>query len=355
MDKMFLKKKNTSKEFFVLISLLKNESVQPYNVNFYDLVSLSVEHRVFFILYDDFIKLAEDDSEKLDFLQKIRKKLLYKAFRNLSALIDVIKVLHDNKIEFLIFKGIILSKILYGDFYNRGSIDIDIIVLNEKEIFKIIDILKKRNFFLKNNKVLKNKLFKYFYLKAKNSIQLFSKQYNVSIDLHYRLFGNRIFTANIYKTFVNNKSSFDLFGYKVQTLSAEYHFLFTCVHSSIHCFKRLLWIYDVYMFIKKNNIDFFKVYEIAKQYKLENHFINTMFICHKLFEIDNIEFLEKKIKRVANVTFNKLPGFLNDEDSFNNRFFKFFYKLRLSGSSIESIDIILSLILRVLLKIFSVL
>lgn len=354
MEKSFLDNESI-REYELILSLLKKSEVEQSfkDVNFSSLINLTLEHRVFLLLYNDLEKFYAKDYDKLMYLKEIKKELINSILLNISALLEITNLLINNEINFLVLKGVILSDILYQNFFNRESIDIDILVYSEKDALKFINLLKSKNYNVLDKKIFKNKLYSYLYFKAKNSIKLFSKSKKSSIDLHFRLFGNRIFTANKFKAFTSNVELYKFYTHEVSILSHEYYFLLLCVHSSIHCFKRLVWIYDVYQYINRYNIDLLRIYKIACDYKLEKHFINAIYVCDRLFNIsDKTKPFNIKEYKITRIVINRLPYFLNDEDNFRSKMFRFFYKVKLAGSLLEKIDILLSYILRVFLRLF---
>lgn len=76
---------------------------------------------------------------------------------------EIINILKINKIDFLVLKGLILSDILYQNFFNRESIDIDIIVYSEEDALKLINLLKSKDYNVLDKKIFKNKLYDYLY------------------------------------------------------------------------------------------------------------------------------------------------------------------------------------------------
>jgi len=353
MDKVYLNIKNVPEEFLMILSLLRKEKKKFDNINFFKLVDLSLEHRVFLIIYNDLKNIFSYDPEKIEYLKNIRKQLLNKLLKNLSTLVDIIRILEKLDINFLVLKGIVLSEILYKDLYVRGSIDIDILILNESKIFQLIKKFENYNYKIVDKKYLDNKFLRCLYLKVKNSIQLINRNYNIPLDLHYRLAGNRIFTAKRFQEFVNNRISKDFYGHDINIFSVEHYFLFLCIHSSIHCFKRLLWIYDVYKFIVEYKIDLLKVYKISCKYKVEKHYLNSLYVCNKLFDITDYGFNEiKKRSIVSESVLMRLYNILSQENSLKNKLYRFFYKILLAGDFLEIIDIVISYFLRSFLKLY---
>lgn len=62
-----------------------------------------------------------------------------------SELMKVVKILEENNIESISFKGPVLSQLAYGDVVSRQYCDLDILV-DENNIDKVCNLLKEKNY-----------------------------------------------------------------------------------------------------------------------------------------------------------------------------------------------------------------
>lgn len=126
---------NLSSEHILLFSITKsairNEVFTPedhliHMINWKDFLELSVSHGVFLLVFPH-IKNWIPKNEKIKFVavnlaqHEKNKKLL-------SEIISVWEVARKNKIELYYSKGVVLSKLIYDDFYSRQSGDIDVFI-----------------------------------------------------------------------------------------------------------------------------------------------------------------------------------------------------------------------------------
>lgn len=74
MEKSFLDNEST-REYELILSLLKKSDIEQgsKDVNFSNLINLTLEHRVFLLLYNDLEKLYSKDYDKLKYLKEIKK------------------------------------------------------------------------------------------------------------------------------------------------------------------------------------------------------------------------------------------------------------------------------------------
>ena len=72
-----------------------------------------------------------------------------------SIIYEICDILEQASIKYIIFKGVILSQLLYGDPYSRVSGDVDIFV-NKEDFDNAYELLVNSGFLLVNEKYLKN-------------------------------------------------------------------------------------------------------------------------------------------------------------------------------------------------------
>lgn len=113
------------------------------NINWKHLVEVSNEQMIFPLIYE-YVK------EHIPINHRLRYKIHYKKHRmNIEAALqhafDVQELLLSAKCRFVVVKGFILSKILYGNAYMRQIGDIDILV-HEGDIIKTCHLLESKGY-----------------------------------------------------------------------------------------------------------------------------------------------------------------------------------------------------------------
>ena len=109
--------------------------------NWEGFVSLAYSHGIFPLVYRTLKEYAHLIPEyifahmKQNYMDIVKQNMLMT-----SELIKVIKILEENGIEAISFKGPVLSQMAYGDVVSRQYCDLDILV-KEKDLNKSFDIL----------------------------------------------------------------------------------------------------------------------------------------------------------------------------------------------------------------------
>lgn len=113
-------------------------------IDWMKLLNLSIRQRIFPIVYKFLIKYVP-----LLFKEEYNQRY-YIFFRKINNIIEEAKrislLAQGNNINFLIFKGVVYSKIIYDDLYLRECVDIDTLI-NDKDVSKMDRILKERGYF----------------------------------------------------------------------------------------------------------------------------------------------------------------------------------------------------------------
>lgn len=206
-----------------------------------------------------------------------------------KELLDIVKILEENDIEAIAFKGPTLSQLAYGDVVSRQYVDLDILI-EQKELQKVINILLKNAYknilpleIISNKTCLKT--IKDFTLQHINS--------KVNIEIHWSLFEKK------YKTFFKkldiSKSDDVLINQnKIKTISKETLLIYLCLHGSKHMWERVEWIVDIDKFIRNNKLDFSKIDNFYDDTSL----LLGLYLSYYLF---NTPLEERYLKKISNI------------------------------------------------------
>jgi hypothetical protein len=267
-----------------------------------------------------------------------------------SELVKVIKLLEENGIEAISFKGPILSKQAYGDVTLRQYVDLDILVQKE-QISKTVRLLQQ-NYYNTNENLnfLDNEMF----YKIGKDIKFINKKNNIVIELHWELFEEKILSRE-YNIF-SNYTIFELLSNKIQILNNELNFLYLCIHGAKHGWERIEWLVDLDRLSKNYKIDIVMLQNYAKMtnsikilyssiYLISYLFNNKIFenilkqeITNKVINLSNefiYEWSEDKLyqKKIIRINTKQLRIILKIQDGFYMRikiFWKLFFELKLS-------------------------
>jgi len=120
-----------------------SDCLVEFSIDYDRLLLLMKEHDLENILHESIVieKLAERNAA-------LKPAIVRRARFNLfifTELISLIRLFRNNSIQFLNYKGILLSKILFNDFTTRNTSDIDILI-NAADYFRIRQLLLKAGY-----------------------------------------------------------------------------------------------------------------------------------------------------------------------------------------------------------------
>jgi hypothetical protein len=263
--------------------------------NWDNLITLSYSHGVFPLVYKILKKYDEKiPLDKLSFMKQTYMDVVKTNMLMTSELIKITKILEENNIEAISFKGPVLSQLAYGDVVSRQYCDLDIL-LDEKKLIKTV------NLFLDNGyenllplEIISNEI-------CLNTIKDFTvqnKTSKINIEIHWNLFESK-YNKAFKKLDISQTSDFFINQNKLKTLSNETLLIYLCFHGSKHAWERIEWMSDIDKFIRNNKIDFSKIDNLLE----ENSLLLGLYLSYILFDTP----LEKKyISKISDEKIKKL-------------------------------------------------
>ena len=272
------------------ISLIKNWD---------DFISLSYSHGVFPLVYQ-VLKKHEDKIplNTFAFMKQTYMNLVKTNMLMTSELIKVSKLLEENGIKAIAFKGPVLSAMAYGDVISRQYVDLDLLV-NENEIENVALILESNKYTtLNSSKLLKNKK----YLETDKDFSFFTPINNIHIEMHWRLFKKNILIENFY----SDKNEIMINNNSISTFSFDFLLVYLCLHGSTHVWERIEWIVDINRLLELNyDIDWNKLLEISEKMDCKTSLLLGLNLSKMFFNTkypNNIDLLLKD-KKIEKLTF----------------------------------------------------
>lgn len=126
-----------------VVSLLRHENIdlEYYNdINALDVINILIEQKIFLAFADKLLDIKLFFKYKSEILN-YKKMLIISRNKYMVVFRKIVKILNENNINYYIYKGLPLEKLVYFDNVHRQFSDIDI-YCNNKDIDKIISLIK---------------------------------------------------------------------------------------------------------------------------------------------------------------------------------------------------------------------
>ena len=214
-----------------------------------------------------------------------------------SELIKIMKLLEENDIKAIAFKGPTLAQLAYGDITLRQYVDLDVLVH--------IDNIDKTILLFNNNNYLNTlNLTNYeidFRKKNFHEISFHNKSNNIAVEIHWNLVDNdHPFDLKRVKYF-EDFTFLKLQNYDLNIFQNEKLLLYLCIHGSSHFYERIEWIVDIDRLIRRNYIDWIKFEElILKSDEISRSVYLGLYISFLLFKTPFTMDINMKIKNRLN-------------------------------------------------------
>jgi hypothetical protein len=236
-----------------------------------------------------------------------------------AELLRIMKLLEENNIPALAFKGPALSQMAYGDITLRQYGDLDILIPPEN-LFKAATLLEENAYTLQGSiHFLHDPL----WIKASKDMVLVHQQKNIIIEMHWKLF---------HSTFAKNTQEIHLWDERdtiyinkkeVHTLNKNLLLSYLCIHGSRHLWERVEWIVDIDRIIRKNDLSWSEILKYANLFHSRTMLLLGLSLSHLLFSTklpkDILSMLhEKKITHLTQTMIELLNTPLPKNPTFND-------------------------------------
>jgi Uncharacterised nucleotidyltransferase len=166
-----------------------------------------------------------------------------------GELVKILRLLQENGISAVPYKGPVLATSLYGNVALRQFCDLDILVQRQ-------DVLEFKKLLIAQGyraqvQLTEAEEIAYLQDKSKHTYNFIHDSKRIMIEVHWRItpqYTSSIEPKHIWKNL--KESSFG--GITISTLSLENWLPILCVHASRHCWEKLSWLSDIAEIIRRN-------------------------------------------------------------------------------------------------------
>ena len=220
-----------------------------------NLIRLSLRHGILPLVYKVIKEIStEPNTISKDFLQVLKVQYMLISQKNMlmsAELIRVIRLLKENNIKALAFKGPVLSQMAYGDITLRQYVDIDVLT-RKKDVYKIDSLLKKEGFqrFFVITPSQEKK-----YLQYAHDLALYNTKRSVHFEMHWAFMDEDYPMQVDLESFWEETQEIKINNYALPTFSNENLLYYLCIHGSKHLWERIEWIKDIDLLVQNYEID----------------------------------------------------------------------------------------------------
>ena len=209
-----------------------------------------------------------------------------------AELLKLIKLLQENDIESLAFKGPTLAQMAYRDITMRQFGDIDILI-RKKDRYTMMDLLMKENFI---PEIDLKKSTKETFFDSVNVIGFHNPSTGVYIEIHWELLSKN-YAINWEEKVLWEKQETTLINQKeIPVLRLEQLLLYLCVHGAKHLFERLEWVCDIDRSIRANpHIDWSYLLDEAEKLGIKRMLLLGLALSQQLFKLELPQIVQKEI------------------------------------------------------------
>lgn len=255
------------------------------NIDWQYLIQTAYSHGLMPLLYTNLNAICRNAIPEATFNQL--QSLFYTNTQHnlfLSAeLVKILRLLKENGISALPYKGPILASSLYGNLALRQFGDLDIVV-QQSDILKVKKVLIAHGY---KPKVEFTEAEEIAYLRSKSehTYDFIDERRGILIEVHWRITPR--YTSPIEpKHFWQKLEPFSFAGTTVSNLPLEDWLLILCVHGSRHRWEKLSWPCDIAQLIKVNpEINWERVIQQANEFDCKRMLFLGLFLAHNLIGV----------------------------------------------------------------------
>ena len=278
------------------------------------IMDMATRHRLRPLLYHNLNKICPDKvpddvlaSSREFYHSNVRKNLMMT-----GELVKVMKLLEENGVNAVTYKGPVLAQMAYGNVGYREFGDIDVFI-SKNDAIKAKKIMLDWGYNLKD----KIKVEESLYLSLDSEYRFLNKNKTALIEINWNFEGLFLSFSRSPEFLLSNLETFNYNGFAFKIPKITNHLLMLAIHSSNHNWNRLSWINDIAQFIRINNIYWSEVLIKAEEIGVKRILLINLFLAKDLFDLDLPEEVLIHIKsdnKVQKTSFEIKKRFFNEEN-----------------------------------------
>ena len=259
-----------------------SKKIQAYILNIDDwssVLEISYVHGVLPLVYKTLKTQKDFPIEALNMFKTQNMQIAQMNMQMAAELVKIVKLMNVENIEIIAFKGPTLSQSIHHNIYHRQYTDIDILITQDN-LFHAGTILLQNGYESEHSiEFLRNKTL----LKIEKDFTLSNIKNKISLELHWKLFENKLIHKSNLHYFTEPFNYVTINEQEIRVLNDEQLLLYLALHGSKHYWERIEWIVDIDRLIRKQNINWQTLLQLAKQLEIENIFYFCLSVSHTMF------------------------------------------------------------------------
>jgi len=208
-----------------------------------------------------------------------------------AELIRIMKLLKENDIEALAFKGPALSQMVHGDITLRQYSDLDILI-HPKNLNTASQLLIAHGY---ESRVSLDYLNNQAFLNVNHDMNFYK---SITVELHWRLFEEQLLLTFDPKLIWDHKEVVVMQNQEINTLEVSNLLIYLCIHGSKHAWERLEWILDIDKLIRTYpKLNWGDILQKSIDLEEEHLLLLGLDLSHRLFHSEIPENIQKNIEK----------------------------------------------------------
>jgi hypothetical protein len=299
------------------------------------LIETAHSHKLQYLLYRSLNKacpelVPSEDLKKLelDYAANAKDSLFI-----FGKLLSILKLLKNNDISALPFKGPVLAAMVYGDYALRQFGDLDILI-DRENVLRAIKIFKDHGF---QPEIDLNQKQLVAYAVKKSSIALISSISGLTVDLHWEMSGSYTFYPFLLNSMESNLVHECIAGKHIRQPCKEDMVVYLCLNGTRDCWEDMESLSSLAGLVQSTKeLDWMRIGGLAKRMRCERILHLGLFLVCDLFDVELPEDVMKRVKKnpvvpgLASTVYNTLFKENNGSSEFeiNSKFSMFHFKVR---------------------------
>lgn len=247
------------------------------------LVKMAVHHRVYPLVYktlSSLDKLVIPEISKAVLQQKCKGNTM-KSLGITGATIKLVRALEEKNIQSIVLKGPVLAEHLYGELSLRPFKDIDLLVWPE-ELEQVGQILEEQGYHRTHPNFSLTPARRKVYIQKFHHFNYWHSELKIEVELHWKL-GHTGWELPLPKG--SSLRRIQVSGYSLPVLENEIWLLFLVMHGASHGWFRLRWLCDIGEFMRRKDIDWEKVKQLADVFGMRAIFHQALILANQLLKV----------------------------------------------------------------------